>query len=296
MNTELRMFYPKKYKFTRMKKVIYQISILLFCILVSCKEYKPTYGICVNVSQYPIIQQAGYTYIEPTVGEFLVPDKSDSVFLIKLAEQKRLNAKIISSTSFIPRHLKMTGPETKHDDIMVWAETTFSRMQKAGIPYIVLGSGGARNLPENFSKQEATQQFISLCKRLGPLAQKYSVTVVIEPLHTGVCNFINSLKEGAEIVKAVKHPNIQLLCDIRHMMKDDEPASEIIKYGKYIKHCHIAEKETYSAPGTKGDDFTEYFKALKKLKYTGCISVEATFDHFESRIYSALQYMQQQYH
>jgi len=278
-----------------MEKYIFYVSFLLIFLFASCKVYEPTYGICVGLSRYPIVHQAGYTYIEPTVSEFLAPDKSDSVFQINLEEQKRLDAKIISCVIFIPSRLRITGPETKHDEIMVWAETTFSRAQKAGIPYIVLGSGGARNLPENFSKQEAKQQFISLCERLGPLAQKYNVTVVIEPLHTGVCNFINSLREGAEIVNTVKHPNIQLLCDIRHMMRDDEPASEIVKYGKYIKHVHIAEKETYSAPGTEGDDFTEYFKALKMIKYTGCISVEASFDHFETRIYSALQYMQQQY-
>ena len=276
-----------------MKKLI-QI-LLLTCLFVSCKDFQPEYGICTNLSQYPTIQKAGYACIEPSVRDFLAPDRSDSVFSVNLAEQKRLNAKIVSCVNFIPAQMKITGAETKHDDIMVWAETTFSRAQKAGIPYIVLGSGGARRVPEGFSKQEATQQFINLCKRLGPLAEKYNVTVVVEPLNSTETNIINSLKEGAEIVEAVNHPNIRLLCDIYHMLKDHEPASEIVKYGKYIKHVHIAERETRSAPGTMGDDFTAFFKALKQIKYSGCISIEGKFDDFETRIYSALQYMQQQY-
>ena len=279
-----------------MQKVIFRVSLLLICISISCKnEYLPAYGVCTSVSQYPAVQQAGYTYVEPGVGSFLVPDKSDSVFLVNLAEQERLNAKIISCNVFIPGSLKITGTETKHDEIAEWAETTFSRAQKAGIPFIVLGSGGARRVPENFSKEEATQQIITLCKRLGPIAGKYSVTVVIEPLNLSETNIINSLKEGAEIVMAVNHPNIQLLCDIYHMLKDDEPASEIVKYGQYIKHCHIAERETRSAPGTMGDDFTPYFEALKKIKYTGCICIEGKWDDFETRLSPALQYMQQQY-
>ena len=278
-----------------MKKIIVHVSVLMLCLLASCKVYEPTFGVCVGVSQFPLIQQAGYTYVEPRVGEFLVPDKCDSTFLVNLEEQKRLNAKIISCVVFVPGRMNITGPDTKHDDIMDWAEIAFRRAQQAGIPHIVLGSGGARRFPEGFSKQEATQQFIALCKRLGPLAQKYNVTVVVEPLNKGETNLINSLKEGAEVVEAVNHPNIQLLCDIYHMLRENEPASEIIKYGKYIKHCHIAENVNRAAPGTNGEDFTEYFKALKHIKYTGCISIESRFDDFETQIVSAIQYMQQQY-
>ena len=271
--------------------------ILCACLLISCQEaaYQPSYAVCGKLSQYPLIKQAGYDYIEATVGEFLVPDKSDSEFLQRLEEQKRQSAKVISCTVFLPGNLKVTGPETKHDEIVAWAETTFSRAQKAGMSYIVFGSGGARRVPEGFSKQEATQQFISLCKRLAPVAKKFNITVVVEPLNSSEANLINSLKEGAEIVEAVNHPNIRLLCDIYHMLKENEPASEIIKYGKYIKHCHIAEEVSRSAPGTNGEDFTSYFRALKQIQYKGCLSIEGSWDDFEKRLNPALQYMQSQF-
>ena len=276
-----------------MKKLIFKI-VFVICpvgLTVSCKEYKPTFGICTNLSDYPSVLQAGYTCIEPSVESFLAPAESDSVFLLHLEEQKRLHAKLISCNVFLPSRMRITGLGTTHDEIMAWAETAFSRAQKAAIPFIVLGSGGVRRYPENFSKEEATQQFISLCKRLGPLAQKYDVTVVIEPLNSAETNLINSLKEGAEFVAAVNHPNIQLLCDIFHMLREDEPAAEIVKYSRYIKHCHIAEKEKRSAPGTYGEDFSTYFEALKKINYTGCICIEGNFDDFDTRIVSALQYM-----
>jgi sugar phosphate isomerase/epimerase len=255
----------------------------------------PAFAVCGNLSKYPLVKEAGYDYLEPTVGGFLVPDKDDSVFSANLEEQKRLGAKIVSCTVFLPGGLKVTGNETTHDGILAWAEITFRRAQQAGISYIVFGSGGARRVPDGFDKQKATEQFISLCKRLAPLAQKYNVTVVVEPLNTGETNLINSLKEGAEIVEAVNHPNIRLLCDIYHMLRENEPASEIVKYGNYIRHCHIAEKETRSAPGTQGDDFTAYFNALKQINYKGCVSVESGWDDFETRLVPALQYMKQQF-
>jgi sugar phosphate isomerase/epimerase len=79
------------------------------------------------------------------------------------------------------------------------------------------------------------------------------------------------------------------------MMRDNEPASEIVKYGKYIRHCHIAEKETRSAPGTKGDDFRPYFAALKQIGYKGCVSVECGWDDFASQLAPALEYMKRQF-
>jgi sugar phosphate isomerase/epimerase len=280
-----------------MKNIIQIILLLLVCISMAGQPggTQPAYAVCCKLSDYPIVKKAGYDYIEATVGDFLVPGKSDSAFLVNLAEQKRLDAKIISCIVFLPGNMRVTGADVHHDEIVIWAETTFSRAQKAGISYIVFGSGGARRVPENFGKQKAIEQFVSLCKRLAPIAQKYNVTVVVEPLNTGETNLINSLKEGAEIVEAVNHPNIQLLCDIYHMLRENEPASEIIKYGRFIRHCHIAEKEIRSAPGTQGDDFTSYFNALKQIKYKGCLSIEGKWDNFETRLAPALQYMQQQF-
>ena len=270
---------------------------LAVCFATSCDPpaYHPSFAVCSKLSDYPAVVEAGYDYVELTVGDFLVPGKNDSAFLVNLEQMKQLNAKIISCVNFIPANLKITGNETVHDDVLAWAETAFRRAQIAGIPHIVFGSGGARRIPEGFDKQVAMQQFIDLCKRMAPLAQKYAITVVVEPLNKGETNMINSLAEGAAIVNAVNHPNVRLLCDIYHMLRENEPAEEIVKYGDLLRHCHIAEKETRSAPGTAGDDFKPYFKALKQIKYTGCISIEGKWDDFEKRLAPALQYMKQQY-
>jgi sugar phosphate isomerase/epimerase len=160
---------------------------------------------------------------------------------------------------------------------------------------IVLGSGRTRTVADGFRRAQAREQFIDLCRRLGPLAQQYGVTVVVEPLNRGETNFVNSLAEGADIVEAVDHPNIRLLCDIFHMSREGEPASEITRYGHLIRHVHIAEKADRTAPGMVGDDFTPYFAALKEIGYVGCISIEGNFDHFETRIDPALQTLKEQY-
>jgi len=258
--------------------------------------YKPTFAACGKLSDFHLLAAAGYDYLETAVADFLIPEKCDSAFQVNLDELNRLNAKIISCMRFIPAHMKITGNETFHEEILTWAEIVFSRAKRAQIPFIVFGSGPARMVPEGFDKQTATQQFIDLCKQLAPIAQKYDVTILIEPLNTGETNLINSLAEGAEIVFAVDHPNLLLLCDIYHMLLENESAEEIVIYGDIIRHCHIAEKETRSIPGTAGDDFTPYFNALKKIKYQGCISIEPNRnEEYEQRIGPALQYIKKMY-
>lgn len=79
------------------------------------------------------------------------------------------------------------------------------------------------------------------------------------------------------------------------MMKEDEPASAIVKYGEYIRHCHIAEREERTAPGTKGDDFKPYFEALKEIGYKGCVSIECRWKDLEKEIKPALEYMKDQF-
>lgn len=277
--------------------------ILFTCFITACNqpECQFSFTVCGKLPEYPAVIKAGYEGMELIVSDFFVPGSDESVFQANLDLMKQMNAKIVSCMQFIPAYLKMTGPEAVHDEILVWAETTFRRAQKAGVPYIVLGSGDSRMVPDGFSMQEAMQQITDLCKRMAPIAQKYDVIILVEPLARKYTNIIFTLAEGAAIVKAVNHPNVQLLCDIYHMLRENDPAEDIVKYGEFIRHCHIAEKEDRTAPGTAGDDFRPYFKALKQINYRGSVSLEVEYvggkymwNDFEKELISALNYMKRQ--
>ena len=78
------------------------------------------------------------------------------------------------------------------------------------------------------------------------------------------------------------------------MLKDNEGPEQIVKYGKYIVHCHIAEKQNRTAPGVVGDDFREYFRALKKVKYRGGLSIEGRWKDFDSEAKKSFEVLTQQ--
>lgn len=269
-------------------------GVLISCNSVTKQEFAPVIGICTGVNNAELLASHGYGFIEAGVQWFLIPLASDEEFAVKLAEAEDSPIPILACNGFLPGRLKSVGPDAAHDKILEYAETAFKRAQMVGVEVIVFGSGGSRSVPEGFSHAEAREQFIALCKALGPIAKKYDVTLTIEPLNTREVNFINTMQEGADIVKAVGHPNIMLLADVYHMLMEDEGPEEIIRYGHLIKHVHVAEKQGRAAPGTHNEDFSPYYKALREVGYTGLISIEAIWEDMSLQLGKAIETIQSQ--
>lgn len=269
-------------------------SIFIYSTSAKKNTFFAEIGVCTNFSNAGMLAQHGYTFIEESVGQFLVPDKSEEEFNVILEKAKKSPLPVKALNNFIPGSLKSVGPDAVHPEILEYMETAFRRAQKAGVEYIVFGSGGSRRIPDGFPRDEARNQFVSLCKSMAPIAAKYNVIVVLEPLNKKECNFINSVSEGGEIVKEVNHTNVQLLADIYHMLMDNESPESIVKYGDLIKHTHIAEKEDRAAPGTHNENFQPYFDALKKIGYQGKISVECRWKDLKLQTATAIESIRKQ--
>jgi sugar phosphate isomerase/epimerase len=265
-----------------------------FGIAAEAAKFLDRIGVSTGMANNGILFTAGYQFVEENVKNFLAPLEDETVFQAKLALLKESKLPVEACNSFLPGNLKCVGPAPLHDDIMKFAETAFRRAEMAGVKTIVFGSGGARSIPEGFSKDEALQQFISLCKKLAPIAKKYKVVISLEPLNSKECNFINSVAEGGEIVEAVNHKNFRLLADFYHMLRDKEPAENLTKYGHLLYHTHIAENVGRTAPGVNKEDFTPYFKALKASGYKGRMAIECSWKNLGEQAAPALQEMRRQ--
>lgn len=214
-------------------------------------------------------------YLEDNAQRILVGLEGEDVFHEKIAGMKEAGLPVPCVNCFIPGSLPCVGPKRDWEKLLSYCTTVVRRAGEAGIEVIVFGSGGSRSLYEGVSLEEAKRDFIEICQAIAPVAGECGVTVVIEPLNRGECNFINTVAEGAEIVKAVDHPSIRLLADIYHMARNEEdPVSGLAPYVELIHHVHIAEKEKRTAPGMAGDDFRPYLKSLKEGGYDRRISIE----------------------
>jgi sugar phosphate isomerase/epimerase len=251
-------------------------------------------GVCTDISNNVLLANAGYTFIEESVRSFLVPSEAEAIFQDKLSILKKSRLPVEACNSFIPANMKSVGPAAIPDEIIKFAATSFRRAKVAGVKIIVFGSGGSRSIPQDYSKEKAREEFITLCRRMAPLAEEYNVVITLEPLNSKECNFINSVTEGGEIVKNVNHKNFRLMADFYHMLMENESPDSLLKCKDLIYHVHIAEKAGRSAPGVSNEDFTPYFKILKNIGYNGRISIECNWKNLEEQAGEALQTIKNQ--
>ena len=220
------------------------------------------------------VKLSGFDYMEGDVASLLVPARSDAEFEANLVRIKSAPLPLRSCTVFIPGNLKLTGPEPKTEKAIEYAEKALDRAGRAGVSFIVLGSGRARFIPEGFDPKKARAQFVGFCRKIAPAATRNKVTIVLEALQRKETNFINSVAEAVEIADEIGHPGIQIIADIFHMVAENESPDSIRKAGKRLRHCHIAERGKRTPPGFQGDDFKPFFRALKDIHYAGGISIE----------------------
>ena len=141
-------------------------------------------GIAAPLEKAADLKAEGAEFLTASVGDFLMPDQPEEAFAKNLEKLAASPLPVLACNGFIrPKELHCVGPEANHDAILTWAETAFRRMKQAGGKFIVFGSAGARMLPDGWAKEKADEQFVSLLKRLGPLAEAQGITVTghVEP-------------------------------------------------------------------------------------------------------------------
>ena len=251
-------------------------------------------GIVDYLERDSLAYASGYRLFGETVGRMLSPSLTEEQFQKNLNTIKKAKTKLYLCNVLFPGNLKITGPEVDEKKVLDYVDQVFARAKRAGVPIIVLGSGGSRNLPAGYSNEQAKTNFIPLCRKMAMAAKKHGITIAIENLNSTETNFLNTVKEVAEVVRKVDHPNFRLNADIYHMLKENEPPQHIIDAGKLIMHVEIAEKENRTLPGVVGEDFRPYLQALKAIKYQGPLIIEARSKNPTQEVPVAYTYLSKQ--
>ena len=246
-------------------------------------------GVCTTVSKVPLLQKAGCSFVEIGIRDFFVPEKSDATFEANLEAAGKSALPVYSGNSFFPGTIRLVGPDVDRKAVMDYTEIIMKRAGQSQTKILVLGSGGARRIPDGFKRRDAEMQFVDLCRGMAEIAQRHGVIIVLEPLRKEETNFLNTVREGMKIVKAVDHPNLKILADFYHMACEGEDPGALVEAGVDLFHCHIAEVAERTAPGRKGDDFTPYLRALKKIGYKGAIALECRWKQFDDEVGNAVK-------
>lgn len=252
------------------------------------------FGVCKGKDKGAMIKAAGGDYIEDAVQGLLIPQKSDAEFEPRIAAIAAAVLPVKACNGFLPKTLPSVGENAAHDAIVAYADVAFRRAKLVGIENITFGSGDSRRIPEGFSADRAKNQFTDLLIRMGPVAAAHGVTVSVEPLRKEECNFLNNVREVADVVGSAAHPNVGITADLYHMVLGGDVPEDLEKNIRLLKHFHIAEKAKRALPGVAGDDFRPWFKMLNRNGWKGRISIEAGGDADEAAYTKSFAYLRQQ--
>ena len=112
----------------------------------------------------------------------------------------------------------------------------------------------------------------------GGLLESLGVTLCIEPLARAETNFVNTVRQGLQMVDEINHPNFKVHLDVKAMSDDSIPIPELISSaaGK-VGHFHANDPDG-NGPYTGKVDFQEVATALAEIGYDEYVSVEV-FDY-----------------
>jgi len=228
-------------------------------------------GLCTGPENLELAARLGYDYIECTVSG--TESLSDADFA---ALRSKVNASPIKIDCFnvlFPGTIRLVGPEADQGKTAVYLDKALSRVKELGGKTVVFGSGRSRAFPPEMPYRDAFRELIKATRSIGEIAAKYGITIVIEPLNREETNCVNSVREGAMLAAAADHPSVEVLADLYHMLKDNEPMNNLLTVRK-IKHTHIALLEGRAFPTVCDNDVQAFFGALKQIGYNGTMSVE----------------------
>ena len=236
-------------------------------------------GICLDADTFGAAQAAGFDYVEINASK--VAALTDDEFRQLAARVAQLRIPVAAANVFIPAAIKLTGPDVDPTRQAAYLSSTLVRLKTLGVKVVVLGSGGARRVPDGFSTEEARAQLVDFCRRLAPLARENGITIAIEPLRRQETNILNTAREGLALVKAVDRPEIQLLVDYYHMAQEGESAGILLEAGKAVVHAHIANPEGRVYPLDPAESaYAPFFENLCRIGYSGRLSIEASTKDF----------------
>jgi sugar phosphate isomerase/epimerase len=265
--------------------------LYIFSVYGQCAIAQVTLGMATSLKNDSLVYASGFRLIGTTVESLLSPLATDSVFREKSKKLNDLKCKVIMCNVLFPGTIKIAGPDVNEKIVLDYLEKVLQRARAAGVENLILGSGGARRLPESFDQKKAKDDFVMLAGKMAMLAQRYGVRIILENLNHTETNFLNTLKDAAEIVRRVNHPSLRLNADIYHMLREDESPEEIVRAGKLIVYCEIAEEDGRTLPGVKGEDFRPYLLALKKIKFKGPMIIEGNTSDLKKEVPQAFDFL-----
>ncbi|MBQ8623654.1 MAG: sugar phosphate isomerase/epimerase [Oscillospiraceae bacterium] len=232
------------------------------------------FGVC-SKDNLEYLGDIGYDYFEISLSHLSsLPDEEYEKYKNTILST---GLKAEAANLFLPAGFSIVDGTRSADEIRDYAEKAFSRFAAVGGAIAVLGSSGQRRIPDGLAYEEAYSRFVDAITIFCRVAEKYNITVAVEPLNTDETNLINTVAQAAELCQKVDLANFGCIADIYHIHKNNESISTIREFKNYIKHIHLSRRNNdrkMPFEASDIDDCKELAILLKEIGYNDRISLE----------------------
>jgi sugar phosphate isomerase/epimerase len=261
------------------------------------------FGCCVGTrEQIDILARAGYDFCELPAAA-VHPFEDDAAALPALRELEQAPLRAEAFNVLVPPQLPLVGPNVDAEALRTYLGRAFARMVRLGAQVVVLGSGGARRIPDGLPRNQALEQLAGSLALVLDEANRAGITVALEHLNRKETNVFNSVVESQQFIEQEHTPDtdpeesetlagdgMRLLVDLHHLELEHEPLEHVIDAGGLIAHVHVADGGR-RAPGVGGYDYTGFMTVLHKVGYNRRISAECSWEDLAAQAAGALEFM-----
>ncbi len=247
-----------------------------------------------DFDSFKVGKEAGADFLEVSFDEICEFDREK----ISLCASKMEECGIVcySAKNFLPASLKAVGSNVDYKALSAYLEKGFENAQVLGIKVVVFGSGGARRYEDDTSFDTAYRQLVEFTRDyVSPIAARYGITVVFEPLKSTETNLIHTVKDGVLAARDTGCENVGGLADLYHMVQNGDEIGNITAFRGEVLHSHIREPFERTFPlETDSAESKAYYKSFfKALIEAGCetCAIESRAADFEDVIAPSLKYL-----
>jgi hydroxypyruvate isomerase len=170
--------------------------------------------------------------------------------------------------------LQITNPAT-HDEYLLGVRESLDIAQRLGAPNLVVVAGPELPADDRVNQHAAV---VTALSRASELLEGSGVTLLLENLNSRIDHvgtYLDSTREGLDIVREVGSPHLRLLLDAYHaLVMEEDLALEIGEDIGLVGHVQVADAPGRHEPGTGSLDWEAQFRLLRNLGYTGYWGME----------------------
>ncbi|MGA8030370.1 MAG: TIM barrel protein [Bryobacteraceae bacterium] len=218
------------------------------------------------------VVEAGYKNVE-LVGEY--HNWSSDQFDRANAKRKELG--ITFDTTAGLKHA--VGTPADRDAMLEDVRHELPTMEKLDCPAVIIMSGNVvPGMPRDTQHQsciEGLKKAVAIVE--GKQINGQPVRLLLENIDPEENRkyYLTSVAEGFEIIKAVNHPQVQMLCDFYHEQIAEGNLIEKLENNiPYLGLVHIADVPGRHEPGTGEINYENIYRKLAQLKYNRIAAME----------------------